>query len=55
MGRLTEEQEDFLIAELKDLDILANSLKREIGNETCLEFHERMKEIRIKLNLDDWK
>jgi hypothetical protein len=54
MGRLTDEQEAFLLAELKEIELLAKSLKKQVGNETTLELHERIREIKKHLAIPEW-
>lgn len=55
MSLLTDEQITFLLRELRELEVLAESLKHEIGNETTLEFHERIREIKHVLDLEEWR
>lgn len=44
-----------LVGELKEFEVIAESLCGEVGNETSIELRERLQELKRKLGLPEWR
>lgn len=54
MRELTSEETRTIISELKVLSDIAEGLYSEIGNESTIELHERLKNLKKFLNMPEW-
>lgn len=50
-----DEQEHLIALELIEIELIAESLQREIGNETTLELVDRLKLLKKALGENDWE